>query len=113
MKSKVVVNAAGPWVDELREINKSKEGKWLHLTKGVHIVVPHTKLPVKQAIYFNVDDGRMIFAIPRGRTTYIGTTDTFYNGDKDNVFTTRDDAAYIIDAVNVNFPIRHANAPGC
>jgi glycerol-3-phosphate dehydrogenase len=105
IEAKVVVNAAGPWVDELREINKSKEGKWLHLTKGVHIVVPHTKLPVKQAIYFNVDDGRMIFAIPRGRTTYIGTTDTFYNGDKDNVFTTRDDATYIIEAVNINFPI--------
>ncbi|HET6542784.1 MAG TPA: FAD-dependent oxidoreductase, partial [Chryseolinea sp.] len=58
IRSKVVVNAAGPWVDELRHLNKSKEGKYLHLTKGVHIVVPHTKLPVKQAIYFNVDDGR-------------------------------------------------------
>lgn len=99
-----IVNAAGPWVDELRDINKSKEGKWLKLTKGVHIVVSHDRLPVKQAIYFNVDDGRMIFAIPRGRTTYIGTTDTFYEGDKDNVFTTREDAVYIIDAVNSNFP---------
>jgi glycerol-3-phosphate dehydrogenase len=104
IRSTTIVNAAGPWVDELRDINKSKEGKWLKLTKGVHIVVAHDKLPVKQAIYFNVDDGRMIFAIPRGRTTYIGTTDTFYEGDKDNVFTTRDDAVYIIDAVNANFP---------
>ena len=103
-RSKVVVNAAGPWVDELREINKSKEGKRLHLTKGVHIVVSHTKLPVKQAIYFNVDDGRMIFAIPRGRITYIGTTDTFYDGDKDQVFTTREDAEYLVAAVNANFP---------
>ena len=104
IRSKVVVNAGGPWVDELRHLNKSKEGKYLHLTKGVHIVVPHKKLPVKQAIYFNVDDGRMIFAIPRGRITYIGTTDTFYDGDKDQVFTTRDDAEYLIAAVNANFP---------
>jgi len=104
VRSKVVVNAAGPWVDELRDINKSKEGKRLHLTKGVHIVVSHTKLPVKQAIYFNVDDGRMIFAIPRGRITYIGTTDTFYDGDKDQVFTTRKDAEYLVAAVNANFP---------
>src|SRR5688572_7111365 len=89
--SKVVVSAAGPWVDELREINKSKTGKRLHLTKGVHIVVAHSRFPVRQAIYFDVDDGRMIFAIPRGRTTYIGTTDTTYNGDKDRVITTRDD----------------------
>ena len=104
IKSKVVVNASGPWVDELRDINKSKEGKRLHLTKGVHIVVPNHRLPVKQAIYFNVDDGRMIFAIPRGRTTYIGTTDTFYSGDKNNVFTSREDAAYLLAAVNSNFP---------
>ncbi len=104
IRAKVVVNAAGPWVDELRDVNKSKDGKRLHLTKGVHIVVAHSRLPVKQAIYFNVDDGRMIFAIPRGRTTYIGTTDTSYNGDKDDVFTTHEDAAYLIAAVNVNFP---------
>lgn len=104
IRATTIVNAAGPWVDELRDINKSKEGKWLKLTKGVHIVVSHHRLPVKQAIYFNVDDGRMIFAIPRGRTTYIGTTDTFYEGDKDNVFTTLEDAVYIIDAVNSNFP---------
>ena len=60
IKSKFVVSAAGPWVDELRGINKSKEGKRLHLTKGVHVVVPHEKLPVKQAVYFDVPDGRMI-----------------------------------------------------
>ncbi|HEY5917835.1 MAG TPA: FAD-dependent oxidoreductase, partial [Chryseolinea sp.] len=104
MHSKVVVSAAGPWVDELREINKSKTGKRLHLTKGVHIVVAHSRFPVRQAIYFDVDDGRMIFAIPRGRTTYIGTTDTTYNGDKDRVVTTRDDAQYLIAAVNSTFP---------
>ena len=101
------MSAAGPWVDELREINKSKKGKRLHLTKGVHIVVPHTKVPVRQAIYFDVIDGRMIFAIPRGRATYIGTTDTNYDSDKDNVVTTRDDAQYLVDAVNATFPSVH------
>lgn len=104
IKATVVVNAAGPWVDELRALNNSMQGKRLHLTKGVHIVIPHIKLPVKQAIYFNVDDGRMIFAIPRGRVTYVGTTDTFYDGDKDAVFTTREDADYLLLAVNANFP---------
>jgi glycerol-3-phosphate dehydrogenase len=101
---KAIVSAAGPWVDELREINKSKTGKRLHLTKGVHIVVAHSRFPVRQAIYFNVDDGRMIFAIPRGRITYIGTTDTNYEGDKDRVFTSQEDAQYLIAAVNANFP---------
>jgi glycerol-3-phosphate dehydrogenase len=100
IEADVVVNAAGPWVDDLRELDKSKEGKRLHLTKGVHIVVSRDRLPVGQAIYFNVDDGRMIFAIPRGETTYIGTTDTNYVGDKDSVNATLDDVIYLLNAVN-------------
>lgn len=104
IKATIVVNAAGPWVDELRELNYSKKNKRLHLTKGVHVVVPHNKFPIKQAIYFDVDDGRMIFAIPRGRTTYIGTTDTSYQGSKEEVLTTLEDATYIINATNRTFP---------
>lgn len=104
IKAKVVVNAAGPWVDTLRDINKSKQGKRLHLTKGVHLVVPHEKFPVRQAIYFDVEDGRMIFAIPRGRTTYIGTTDTNYTGSIEDVLTSKEDAEYLINAVTRTFP---------
>ncbi len=104
IKAKVVVSAAGPWVDELREINHSKKGKQLHLTKGVHLVVDKKRLPITQAIYFDVEDGRMIFAIPRGRTTYIGTTDTNYKGSKENVVATLEDAQYLIAGVNRTFP---------
>jgi len=50
INAKYVVNATGPWVDELRVINNSKKGKRLHLTKGIHLVVPFEKLPVKQSI---------------------------------------------------------------
>ncbi|MDZ4715489.1 MAG: glycerol-3-phosphate dehydrogenase/oxidase [Cytophagales bacterium] len=103
----VIVNAAGPWVDELRELDKSRTGKFLHLTKGVHVVVPYHRLPVRQAIYFDVPDGRMIFAIPRGRVTYIGTTDTEYKGSKDRVVTTAADARYLIEGVNETFPSVH------
>ena len=85
IKAKYVINATGPWVDNLRQINKSKTGKRLHLTKGVHLVFPREKLPVKHAIYFDIPDGRMMFAIPRGKTTYVGTTDTNYQNNKDNV----------------------------
>ena len=107
LRARSIINAAGPWVDELRELNHSKENKHLHLTKGVHVVVPYHRLPVRQAIYFDVPDGRMIFAIPRGRITYIGTTDTDYSGEKDRVFTTREDAKYLVDAVNETFPSTH------
>ena len=104
IKAKYVVNAAGPWVDELRQINHSKIGKRLHLTKGVHLVVAHEKLPIKQSVYFDVPDGRMMFAIPRGRVTYFGTTDTNYQKDKDHVETNLVDATYLISAVNNMFP---------
>lgn len=104
IKAKYVVNSTGPWVDELRETNNSKKGKKLHLTKGVHLVFPHEKLPVKQSVYFDIPDGRMMFAIPRGKVTYIGTTDTNYSGDKDNVRVDLADAMYLISAVNNMFP---------
>ncbi|NQZ44781.1 MAG: glycerol-3-phosphate dehydrogenase/oxidase [Flavobacteriaceae bacterium] len=104
IKSKYVISAAGPWVDELRSTNNSKKGKRLHLTKGVHLVFPHEKLPVKQSVYFDIPDGRMMFAIPRGKITYVGTTDTNFNLDKDRVRTDLADAIYLISAVNNMFP---------
>lgn len=104
IKSKYVISAAGPWVDELRSVNNSKKGKRLHLTKGVHLVFPYEKLPVKQSVYFDIPDGRMMFAIPRGKITYVGTTDTNYNDDKDHVKTDLADAMYLISAVNNMFP---------
>ena len=104
INAKYVVNSTGPWVDELREANHSKKGKRLHLTKGVHLVFPHEKLPVRQSVYFDIPDGRMMFAIPRGKITYIGTTDTNYFGDKDNVGIDLADAMYLISAVNNMFP---------
>lgn len=104
INSKYVISAAGPWVDELRTVNNSKKGKRLHLTKGVHLVFPHKKLPVKQSVYFDVPDGRMMFAIPRGKVTYVGTTDTNYNDNKDRVRTDVADAIYLISAVNNMFP---------
>lgn len=99
-----VVNAAGPWVDELREINRSLEGKHLHLTKGVHIVVPHHKFPVQQSVYFDVPGKRMLFAIPRGKITYIGTTDTDYHGDKAHPRTRQEDVEYLIRGIDYLFP---------
>ena len=104
IKAKYVVNACGTWVDELRQLNNSKIGKRLHLTKGVHLVVAYEKLPVKQSVYFDIPDGRMMFAIPRGKVTYFGTTDTNFQKDKDNIKTSIVDASYLISAVNNMFP---------
>ncbi|MEZ5056149.1 MAG: glycerol-3-phosphate dehydrogenase/oxidase [Saprospiraceae bacterium] len=104
VKAGVVVSAAGPWVDELRKKDGSLSKKRLFLSKGVHIVVPHDRFPVKNALYFDVPDGRMIFAIPRWNVTYIGTTDTPYSGDKNRVLAEEKDVKYLMDACNLMFP---------
>jgi glycerol-3-phosphate dehydrogenase len=102
--AKKIINAAGPWVDTLREKDRSKTGKTLRLTKGVHIVIDQKRFPLKQAIYFDTPDGRMVFAIPRDGKTYVGTTDTFYNADIANPKMTSQDRDYLINAVNGMFP---------
>jgi glycerol-3-phosphate dehydrogenase len=104
IKATKVVNAAGPFVDVVRKTDQSLYGKRLQLTKGVHIVFPYEKLPLRNAAYFDVKDGRMIFAIPRNGITYVGTTDTVYNQDIDTPSPTLADAQYLLDAVNEMFP---------
>jgi glycerol-3-phosphate dehydrogenase len=103
IKSKYVVNATGPWVDSLRQKNQSKTNKKLRLSKGVHLVVNHDKFPINQSVYFDIPDGRMMFAIPRGNSTYFGTTDTNYQENKNDVRTSLVDAMYLISAVNNMF----------
>lgn len=102
--AKKIVNACGPWVDDLREMDGSKKGKSLHLTKGVHLVFPKKRFPLQQAIYFDAPDGRMIFAIPRDKKTYVGTTDTSYDGNIAHPTMTEADRDYLIDAINYMFP---------
>lgn len=104
IKAQQVVSAGGPWVDKLRKINQSLKGKSLHLTKGVHIVFPHEKLPLHHSVYFDVPDRRMIFAIPRGKVTYVGTTDTNYKASLDRVVATKADATYLLNAAKHAFP---------
>jgi len=106
IKAKKVINATGPWVDTLREKDTEKvQGKRLHLTKGVHIVVPHERLPIQQAVYFDVlKDHRMCFAVPRGNITYIGTTDTTYDSKIARPVATMEDVNYILEAANFMFP---------
>ncbi|WP_282941009.1 glycerol-3-phosphate dehydrogenase/oxidase [Paenibacillus sp. RC67] len=104
IRAKKIVNAAGPWVDTIREIDGSKQGKRLHLTKGVHLVIDGKRFPLKQAIYFDTPDGRMVFAIPRDGKTYIGTTDTNYTGDITRPRMTVEDRDYIVRAANFMFP---------
>jgi glycerol-3-phosphate dehydrogenase len=102
--AKKIINATGPWVDNIREKDGSKKGKSLVLSKGVHIVIDQSRFPLKQAVYFDTPDQRMVFAIPRNGKTYVGTTDTFYDEDKANPKMTQSDMDYLINAINFMFP---------
>ncbi|QOR68879.1 glycerol-3-phosphate dehydrogenase/oxidase [Cytobacillus suaedae] len=102
--AKRIVNATGPWVDFVRRYDLSRNGKTLKLTKGVHIVIDQKRFPLKQAIYFDTPDNRMVFAIPRDGKTYVGTTDTFYEDELANPLITKSDRDYLIQTINHMFP---------
>lgn len=99
-----VINASGPWVDEVRKKDGSENGKHLRLTKGVHIVIDQSVFPLHQAVYFDTPDKRMVFAIPREGKAYVGTTDTFYNTDPIRPDVTAEDRAYLLEAIRFMFP---------
>lgn len=99
-----VINASGPWVDVIDDLDEKKNKHKLQITKGIHLVVDWKKLPVKQSAYFDAYDKRMLFVIPRGGKTYIGTTDTFYSGDLSHPTIATDDRDYVLKCVNAYFP---------
>ncbi|MBO0993931.1 glycerol-3-phosphate dehydrogenase/oxidase [Bacillus sp. SD088] len=103
VKASKLVNAAGPWVDELRDMDGSKTEKHLRLSKGVHVVFDEAIFPLHQAVYFDTPDGRMVFAIPRNGKTYVGTTDTFYEGDPADMHATQADRDYLLKAIRYMF----------
>lgn len=103
--TKYVVNASGPWVDTISGLDKLQDSK-LKITKGVHLVFDHVKIPVRQSIYFEASDKRMLFVIPRHGKTYVGTTDTFYSGDLVEPLITVEDRDYLLHCLNNYFTLR-------
>ncbi|PIC69874.1 glycerol-3-phosphate dehydrogenase [Sporosarcina sp. P16b] len=102
--AKKVINAAGPWVNEVRHKDAEPDQKQLHLTKGVHLVFDQRVFPLEQTIYFDTPDGRMVLAIPRNGKTYIGTTDTDYRGSLTEPQITQADKDYLLNAIHFAFP---------
>ncbi|MBN1511968.1 MAG: glycerol-3-phosphate dehydrogenase/oxidase [Phycisphaerae bacterium] len=96
--ARCVVNATGPWAPQIRHSRVR-----LRLTKGVHIVVDRTRLPVPCAVVMT-DEKRILFAIPWGERVILGTTDTDYDGVIEDVQTDPEDTQYILDIVNNAFP---------
>jgi glycerol-3-phosphate dehydrogenase len=78
VRGRLVINAAGPWVDVIRLMEDSGARRKLQLTEGIHVVMSHDRVPVTRTIIMNAPDHRGLFVVPRGDYVYFGTTDTFY-----------------------------------
>jgi glycerol-3-phosphate dehydrogenase len=98
VRARAVVNATGPWADGLPHSRVK-----LRATKGIHLVVEKARLPVCETVVMS-EGKRILFAIPWGERTIIGTTDTDYNGSLDNVQADATDIAYVLKVTNQFFP---------
>lgn len=105
VRVRVVINASGVWVDEVRELDEHFQGRMTRPTKGIHLVIPRARLASQHAVAFDVPrDGRHVFLIPWGDFALIGTTDTDYDGPLDAPAATHDDVEYLLEAVQHTFP---------
>ncbi len=98
IRSKAVVNATGPWADGLPHSRVK-----LRATKGIHLVVDRERVPVPDTVVMS-EGKRILFAIPWGKRTILGTTDTDYNGRPEDVQTDAGDIAYVLKVTNLFFP---------
>ena len=99
-----VLAAAGPWADAVRRLDDPNAPGILRLTKGVHLTLPADRLPLQDAVVIRGKDGRMMFAVPSYPCTYVGTTDTDWNGDPRRLTIDRSDVEYILEAAARTFP---------
>ena len=101
VRALVVVNATGPWSDAVRGTGTPL----LHTTKGIHVVVPRHRIGNHEAVtHVSPIDGRVMFVVPWGCLTYIGTTESEYTGQPDDVCADADDVIYLLRSVNALFP---------
>ena len=101
VRTRDVVNATGIWVADLQTPEHRLQ---LRPTKGIHIFVPHERLGHRHALVLPTRDRRIVFVLPWGDLSLIGTTDTDYSGDKNHVAADLGDVEYLLDAVNRGYP---------
>ena len=108
VEARMVCNASGAWGDEVCDLDEPGAPSKLQLTKGSHILVPRGRARTKNALpVVSPTDDRLMFVIPRGHFSLIGTTDTYYHEDLDHPFATKEDVEYILEAVNDILPRAH------
>lgn len=105
LRARMLVNAAGPWVDHLlHDMHTLPQDQHnVRLVRGSHVVVPKL-FEHDRAYIFQNGDGRIIFAIPYEQGfTLLGTTDRDHKDGLKNVHISEDETQYICDAASVYF----------
>jgi glycerol-3-phosphate dehydrogenase len=102
INARIIVNATGAWMEPTTERLTGRRPGRIRTTKGIHIVVP--ALTNHALVLYSRIDGRLLFAIPRGGHTWIGTTDTDYAGDPTDARATAGDVQYLVDSLRRAFP---------
>lgn len=105
VSARITVNAAGPWSDAIRRLEDPRARPLLRPTRGAHVMVPRARLGHTHAITFlSPIDGRVMFVLPWGERSYVGSTDTDAPAEPDRVSATRDDVHYLLRSANALFP---------
>ena len=99
---KVVVNAAGPWIDKVLATLGKGTGVGVDRSKGVHILTRPLGGPgrVVDAVFARAQSGRHVIVSPWMGKSFIGPTDTPIAGDESGVVVDPDDVTLILDTVN-------------
>jgi len=107
VKARVVVNATGPWTDNLRADLKAPSR--LRKLRGSHLILSKERLPIKEAItVFHPRDRRAMFVIPWEGATLVGTTDIDHDPEleksHEETFARREEISYMLEALDFLFP---------
>ena len=104
-RARIVVNAAGPWVDKVLATARLPVARLLGGTKGSHIIVKPFAGAPKDAFYVEARaDGRPFFIIPWNAQYLIGTTEIRYDGDPGEARASEAEVRYLLAETNGVFP---------
>ena len=111
IRARAVVNAAGPWSDAIVRMAEPQARRAVRGTKGVHVSVPRERVRNNGALtLLSPIDGRVMFVLPAGAFSIIGTTDTEFDGRPERVRATTADVTYLLRSANAFFPGAHLMA---
>lgn len=105
LTARVIVNAGGPWSDDVRTMDEGPGVPAVRGTKGVHISVPAARVGNRHAFtLLSPVDGRVFFVLPAGHHAIIGTTDTFTVAHPEHVRADERDVSYLLESANAFLP---------